>query len=418
MTTEPTLPADTLRDIADRFGTPCYVYDAEAIRTQIRTLSAFDTVRYAQKANANVHVLRLMRQEGVVVDAVSLGEIERALGAGYTGSGDPAEIVYTADLIDEATIDRVVDLGIPVNAGSEDMLDQIGGRRSGHPVWCRINPGFGHGHAQKANTGGPASKHGIWFEQMPAALETIRRHRLDLVGLHMHIGSGIDLQHLRRVADAMVEQVTRLETDIRAISGGGGLAIPYRPGDIPSDAVAYFEIWHRARERIEELLGHPVRLEIEPGRYLVGAAGVLLSRVRAVKRTGETRFVLGDAGFHNLLRPALYGAYHHISVLGPSGTARTGATEPTAVGGPLCESGDLFTQAEGGHLDLRPLPETAVGDLLVLHDAGAYAASMGSNYNGHGHAPEVLVDGSSVRLIRRRQSIDDLIALEDTASTS
>ena len=151
-----------LRALARTHGTPLWVYDAATIRSRIAELRGFDTIRYAQKANSNTHLLQLMRAEGVVVDAVSLGEIERALAAGYTtrGPGTPG-IVFTADVIDRPTLARVVAEGIPVNAGSIDMLRQIGAAAPGHPVWLRINPGFGHGHSNKTNTGGEHSKHGI-----------------------------------------------------------------------------------------------------------------------------------------------------------------------------------------------------------------------------------------------------------------
>ena len=223
--------AELVERVATEYGTPCYVYDAAAIRAHIEQLRAFDVIRYAQKAASNTHLLRLMRAEGVLVDAVSRGELERAVRAGYDGHGEPAGLVYTADLLDEATLDRVLELDLPVNAGSEDMLSQVGQRHPGHRVWVRVNPGFGQGHSRKTNTGGESSKHGIWHENLREALKRIDEHRLDLVGLHMHIGSGIDLHHLQRVCDAMVRQVRSLGRDVRAISAGGGLPIPYRDGD-------------------------------------------------------------------------------------------------------------------------------------------------------------------------------------------
>jgi diaminopimelate decarboxylase len=402
-----------VRRLADQFGTPCYVYDADVIRAQIRSLAAFDVVRYAQKACSNVHVLRLVREQGALVDAVSLGELERALRAGFRAGGERAEIVYTSDVIDAATLDRVVSLGIPVNAGSEDMLDQLGARRRGHPVWLRVNPGFGHGHSRKTNTGGAASKHGIWYENLDGALKRVDEHGLDLVGLHMHIGSGADFEHLKKLGQAMLAQVRRLARDVRAISAGGGLPVPYRAGDAPLDVGAYFAVWDAARRGIEAQLGHRVQLEIEPGRFLVAEAGLLLAEVRAAKTTGENRFVLVDAGFDNLMRPAMYGSWHEISIVTRGRGAATGPRSPTIVAGPLCESGDVFTQGEGGIVQPRELPEARVGDLVVFHDAGAYGASMASNYNSRPFAPEVLVDGGVPRLIRRRQTLDELLELED-----
>lgn len=180
-----------LQTLARQHGTPLWVYDAATIRARIAELRAFDTIRFAQKANSNTHLLRLMREQGVVVDAVSRGEIERALAAGYTAAPDAqgaSGIVFTADLFDAATLDTVVRHRVPVNAGSIDMLHQLGAVSPGHPVWLRINPGFGHGHSNKTNTGGEHSKHGIWHADLAAALEAIAQHGLHLVGLHMHIG--------------------------------------------------------------------------------------------------------------------------------------------------------------------------------------------------------------------------------------
>jgi diaminopimelate decarboxylase len=399
--------------LAAEHGTPYYLYDAGVIRERLASLSAFDVVRYAQKACSNVHVLRLLREGGALVDAVSAGEIERALRAGFEPRGEPAGIVFTADVIDAPTLERVVALGIPVNAGSADMLEQLGRVRPGHPVWLRVNPGFGHGHSRKTNTGGPVSKHGIWHEYLDEAMRLVEKYRLDLIGLHMHIGSGTDFEHLKQVCEAMVEQVRALGVDVRAISGGGGLPIPYREGDRPFDTAALHALWDAARGRVARLVGHDVSLEIEPGRYLVGESGVLVAEIRAVKRTGSNRFLLVDAGFNDLQRPAMYGSYHAISIVRRDGSLATGTTQPTVVAGPLCESGDVFTQEEGGVVVPRELPEARVGDFVVLHDTGAYGASMASNYNSRGLAPEILLESGRTRLIRRRQKIDELLALEE-----
>lgn len=282
------------------------------------------------------------------VDSVSLGEIERALAAGYDPQQNPEDIVFTADLIDDATLDRVKALQIPVNAGSIDMLSQLGEVSPGHRVWLRVNPGFGHGHSQKTNTGGENSKHGIWYSHLPAALEVMRRYQLQLVGIHMHIGSGVDYGHLEQVCGAMVRQVVDFGQDLQAISAGGGLSIPYREGEEAIDTAHYYGLWNRAREQIAAHLGHPVKLEIEPGRFLVAESGVLVSQVRSVKEMGSRHFVLIDAGFNDLMRPAMYGSYHHITALAADGRDLSAAPQvETVVAGPLCESGDVFTQQEG-----------------------------------------------------------------------
>ena len=421
-----TFTADRLRALAASHATPLWIYDADTIRARVERLRMFDTVRFAQKACSNTHVLRLLRSLDVKVDAVSAGEIARALHAGYDARDEHSGIVFTADEIDRTTLELVAQHGIPVNAGSVAMIDQLGrhlGERAhGHRVWLRINPGFGHGHSRKTNTGGEHSKHGIWPTDLPAALEAIARFRLRLVGLHMHIGSGVDYTHLERVCDAMVQHVSdvvALGHDVTAISAGGGLSIPYRAGDADVDTAHYFSLWDGARRRLAAQLGHAVHLEIEPGRFLVAEAGALLAEVRAVKEMGNNHFALCDAGFNDLVRPAMYGGHHAISVIPCANTAvradlgLAAERRPTVVAGPLCESGDVFTQDAGGVVEPRDIAPAEVGDLLVFHDAGAYGASMSSNYNTRPLAAEVLVDGATARVIRRRQTVAELIALED-----
>ena len=402
--------------IAQQFQTPCWVYNADVIRQQIALLKQFDVIRFAQKASSNVHLLRLMREEGVMVDSVSLGEVERALIAGYTPTPDGdqthAQIVFTADLLDRHALKKVVELNIPVNCGSPDMLRQLGEVHPGHPVWLRINPGFGHGHSRKTNTGGEQSKHGIWHEELPEAYKLIDQYGLQLVGLHMHIGSGVDYDHLQSVCDAMITQVKLAQRDLKAISIGGGLSIPYRGEDDLVDTAHYFQIWDKARKEIEAHLGHTISMEIEPGRFLVAQSGVMISELRAQKQVGSNFFTLVDAGFNDLARPAMYGSFHRISVHAADGTPRTTDVQATVVAGPLCESGDVFTQEEGGILTSQDLPAGEVGDLYVFHDTGAYGASMSSNYNSRPLIPEVLVDGEQIKQIRRRQTIQELIALE------
>ncbi|MEF9963886.1 MAG: diaminopimelate decarboxylase [Comamonas sp.] len=406
---------DLLWQLADDFNTPLWVYDADTIRQRIAELQAFDTVRFAQKACSNIHVLQLMRAQGVKVDAVSRGEILRALAAGYQGGfGEPSDIVFTADVMDEATLATVVEHKIPVNAGSIDMLHQLGQASPGHAVWLRINPGFGHGHSNKTNTGGEHSKHGIWHSDLTMALAVIAERGLQLVGLHMHIGSGVDYGHLQEVCGAMVQLVQRTHAAghrLQAISAGGGLSIPYKDGDATIDTQHYFGLWDAARKQAEALVGHHLALELEPGRYLVAESGVLLGTVRATKDAGSNHFVLVDTGFNELMRPSMYGSYHAMHVQ-RRGVGVLPAQGDAVVAGPLCESGDVFTQGEAGVVLPRPLGDAQVGDLLVIHDTGAYGASMSSNYNSRPLAAEVLVEDGKARLIRRRQTVEELLALE------
>ncbi|MBS0876943.1 MULTISPECIES: diaminopimelate decarboxylase [unclassified Tatumella] len=414
-TTDTALNRDNLLPLAQHYQGPFWAYDGDVIRRQIARLTDFDVIRFAQKACSNIHILRLMRAAGVKVDSVSLGEIERALVAGYPAGGD--DIVFTADVLDNAVLQRVAELKIPVNAGSVDMLHQLAAVSAGHPVWLRINPGFGHGHSQKTNTGGENSKHGIWYQQLDAALQVVQDKGLTLAGLHMHIGSGVDYQHLQQVCDAMVSQVISSGADVPAISAGGGLSVPYHYAEDEIDPAHYFSLWDGARQRIAAHLGHPVTLEIEPGRFLVAQSGVMVSQVRAVKQMGSRHFVLVDAGFSDLMRPAMYGSYHEISLMPADGSPPdTTRLCESVVAGPLCESGDVFTQREGGMVEPRWLPAAKVGDYLVFHDTGAYGASMSSNYNSRPLIPEVLFSGGKVREIRRAQTIGELLALESDAA--
>jgi diaminopimelate decarboxylase len=396
-------------DLARDFGTPTYVYDAAQIERRIADLAAFDVIRFAQKANSNLAVLDLCRRHGVLLDAVSAGEIQRALLAGYPAQGDPPPIVFTADVFDRDSLDLVLEHGIAVNCGSPDMIDQYGERLggAGGEIALRVNPGFGHGHSRKTNTGGEGSKHGIWWEDVGKALARAERHALRVDTLHMHIGSGVDLEHLALVAGAMERCAGEVGSGVHTISTGGGLPVPYRPGDPRLDVGRHFAIWDAARKRLEDRFGHRVRLEIEPGRYLVAEAGYLIAEIRAVKRMGANTFYLVDAGFNTLARPVLYGAYHPMSLAPQDATPR--AEHEVVVGGPLCESGDIFTQEEGGVVRTQRLPDAKVGEWLVIERAGAYGFVMSSNYNGKPLPAEVLVSSGKAHLVRARQSLADLV---------
>lgn len=397
-------------EIARDFGTPTYVYDAARIIERIGDLAPFDVIRYAQKANSNLAILDLCRRHGVLVDAVSAGEIHRALAAGYSAKGEPPPIVYTADLFDKESLELVVEHGIAVNCGSPDMIDQYGAEVERGEITLRINPGFGHGHSQKTNTGGEHSKHGIWHEDLAECQRRAEHHGLAISGVHVHIGSGADLEHLAGVAGAVEKLALSVGGSVHTVSAGGGLPVPYREGDPTMNVAAYFRLWDEARKRLEDRFGHSVRIEIEPGRYLVAEAGTLVTEVRARKRQGTNDFVLVDAGFNVLARPILYGAYHPMSLAPADDGPRE--LRDLVVGGPLCESGDIFTQEEGGFVRTQRLPDAKVGDLLLIECAGAYGFVMASNYNSKPLPAEVLVSDAKAVCVRARQSVEDLTRLE------
>jgi diaminopimelate decarboxylase len=402
-------------ELAQKFGTPLFVYDAAIVAERVADLSVFDVVRYAQKALSNLAILDVVRRAGACVDAVSAGEIQRALAAGFkAGFNEPPQIVYTADIFDREALELVAKHQIPVNCGSPDMIDQYGAVCPGRGITLRINPGFGHGHSQKTNTGGQQSKHGIWHSQLADCVERAKRNKLSIAGLHMHIGSGTDMEHLSQVCGAMEAAALSVGSSIHSISAGGGLPTPYREGDKKVDIAAYYELWNGVRERLAAAFGHPVSLEIEPGRYLSAECGSLIAEIRAVKQMGDNLFYVVDAGFNNLARPILYGAYHPMAVAYNENPAepprpRQHALQQVSVGGPLCESGDIFTQEDGGFVRSRELPVASIGDYMVIGVAGAYGAVMGSNYNSKPLAAEVMIENGQVHLVRERQTFADII---------
>lgn len=406
--------------LARQFGTPVYVYDAAQIVRRLSDLKAFDVTRFAQKSCSNIAILDLVRRHGGLIDCVSAGEIHRANAAGFKPgqTSHPPEIVYTADIFDREALELVVKHDLHINCGSPDMIDQYGEarREAGLPtagITLRINPGFGHGHSQKVNTGGAQSKHGIWHEQIEDCIERATMYKLSITGLHVHIGSGTDLEHLTQVCGAVEKAARTVGSSILSISVGGGLPVPYREGQQYVDIAAYFKLCDSTRHRLANEFGHEISLEIEPGRFLAAESGFLISEIRAIKTASENTFYLLDAGFNNLARPILYGAYHPMAICPADGKANgSRPTREVIVGGPLCESGDIFTQEEGGFVSRRPLPEAKVGDFLIIGVAGAYSYAMASNYNSKPLVAEVLIEKGKPQLVRRRQTLAELIEHE------
>jgi diaminopimelate decarboxylase len=412
-----------LLQIAERVGTPFYLYDAQILRQNLRRLKDLVdgpqlVARYAMKANSSAKVLQMVREAGLWIDAVSGNEVARAARAGFPLGHNPPVVMLTADVFRDTAMQMVVEHGVLPNVGSPGMIREL--REHGYqgPIVVRANPGFGHGHVQACDTGGPSSKHGIWHEDLREACQAARDAGLPIVGLHAHIGTGpkpreFD-ENMRKLVD-FFEAVLPDFPDVEAVNFGGGVPHPYRPGQQPYDLSWYRPVLEEAVTRFARTAKRPVRVEIEPGRYAVAGMAVLVSRVHDIKSTRTNakgpghRFVMVDAGFCDLVRPAMYGAYHNISVVG-AGAQRD--PEPLVVAGPLCESGDVFTRDEHELLEPRALPRPEPGDLLCLHDAGAYGAAMSSNYVSQGRVPQVLWDGDKATLIARRETLDDIVRTE------
>jgi diaminopimelate decarboxylase len=377
-----------------------------AIRRAYETLDrAFGgyphAIHYALKANSSLAVVRLVRSLGSHADANSLGEVDVALRCGFT----PDQIVFTGVGKSAAEIDRAVALGLlAINVESPGELDRIDQRAIAHGVRARValrvNPDIDAKSHPHISTGLRSNKFGVPIDEAPALFgEMSRRRGLVPVGAHVHIGSQITaLEPLQKAAEAVVALAHALRSEgiaLQHLDMGGGLGISY-DGSPVVDPVEY------VRALVAATHGSGLTIAIEPGRALVGPAGVLLTRVVDVKQfPGARRFVVVDAGMTELMRPALYNAYHRIEPL----LRRDGAETPADVVGPICESTDAFARD-------RSFPPVEVDDLVLVRDVGAYGAAMGHSYLRRPLPPEVLIDGDSWRIIRRRQTLDELLALE------
>lgn len=393
-------------DIAAVLGTPCYVYGAAAIRAAYRRLDdAFGTrrhaIHYALKANSTLAIVRLMRSLGALVDANSMGEVEVALRCGYT----PRDIVFTGVGKSAAELARAVALDFhAINVESPGELERLNdlavaaGTKA--RVALRVNPDIDAQSHPHISTGLRDNKFGVPIAiARGIVVDMAKRPGLLPVGLHVHIGSQItSLGPLAKAAEAATRLARDLKDDgvaLTQLDFGGGLGISYDGSPVPDPA-----------EYVRALLAAAgdtdLTIAIEPGRSIVGAAGVLLTTVVDVKHVpGGRRFVVLDAGMTELMRPALYGSYHRIEPVLP----RQGALEPVDVVGPICESTDCFARD-------RALPPLAVGDLVAVRDVGAYGAVLGSTYLRRPLPPEALVDGDRWTTIRRRQTLDELLQLE------
>ncbi|UVE49292.1 diaminopimelate decarboxylase [Haloferax larsenii] len=392
-----------LLSLADEFGSPLYVTDLQRVRENCSRLhSAFPDahVSYAVKAHTGRAVLEAVRETGIDAECAAAGEVERALDAGFPGD----RIRYTAVNPPAADLDHVISRWeenpeMTVTVGAADTIDRLRERGFDGRLCLRANPGVGAGHHEKVTTGGHA-KFGIPIDRVPDIADDVR-DEFDLVGVHAHAGSGIsgdDLSAHRELVRRMGD-LAREVGDLEFVDVGGGFGVPYRDDEPPLDLDA-------VADATREALGETdARLAIEPGRYVVADAGVLLSRVNTVKETPETTVVGIDAGMTTLLRPAMYDAYHAISNLSrPDAEA-----VPTIVSGPVCETSDVFA-------DGRSLARSERGDVLAIGNAGAYGYEMASTYNSRPRPAEVVLDGSDTRVARRRETLDDVTLLERTAS--
>jgi diaminopimelate decarboxylase len=418
--------ADRLRDLAATHETPLYVQDLDRVRENCeRLLAAFPDadVRYAVKAHTGRAVLEAVRDAGLDAECASAGEVDRALAAGFDGS----RLHYTAVNPPARDLDYVAGVAaaepdLTVTVGAVDTLDRLLERGYDGRVCVRVNPGVGAGHHEKVTTGG-AAKFGIPYDRAADAARDAAE-RFDVVGVHAHAGSGIDPEQLdshRELVARMGDLARELAdpdgdaapVDLDYVDVGGGFGVPYEEDAPPLDLPAVAEA---TREAVAPL-PDGIDLAVEPGRYVVADAGVLLTRVNTVKPTPDETVVGADAGMTDLLRPAMYDAYHPIRNLG-GGRDRDGGdappvaereATPVTVAGPICETGDTLGTN-------RALADPHRGDLLAVGTAGAYGYEMASQYNSRPRPAEVALDDGTATVVRRREALDDLTTVEREAA--
>jgi diaminopimelate decarboxylase len=392
---------DRLTSLADEHGTPLYALDVERVRANYRRFAAAFPdahVMYAAKAHTGRAVLEAVLDAGGDIECAARGELVRAIDAG----ADPNDLQYTAVNPPAADLDYAVELaadhpGLTVTAGATDTFDRLAERGYDGRVAIRVNPGIGTGHHEKVATGKDA-KFGVPAEQVAAVAERVRE-RFDLVGLHAHVGSGVlhdDLaDHCRaieRVAD-LAETVG----DLEFLDIGGGFGVPYREETEPLDMPT-------VGERVREAVGNlDARLALEPGRYVVADAELILTRVNTIKESPSATVVGVDASLATLIRPAMFDAYHPIRNV----TAPERDTARVAVGGPCCTSADVFCTD-------RPVASPERGGVLAIGNAGAYGYELANQFHSQPRPAEVALDGERTRVVRRRETLDDVTSAEQS----
>jgi diaminopimelate decarboxylase len=401
--------------LATTFDTPLYVTSELRIRSNYQRLKAVLTknypkirINYAMKANSNLAVLKILESEGACIDAVSPGEVFMALTSGYI----PERILFTGTSVRTDEIKFLLDSNVTLNIDSFSELERVTKIQTPKLLSFRINPEVGAGHHEHCITAGKQSKFGLWETDAVKAYKAAQQAGVERFGIHMHIGSGIlepkpfqaALDKLLAVAKRVHEQAG---INFEFIDIGGGIGVPYKPEDKALDLQAFSDkvLSQFKAKLVQYSLGEPY-LWVEPGRFLVADACVLLTTVNTIKSTPYRNFAGVDAGFNTLIRPTMYGSYHPILVAN-----KLVATEEEKydVAGPICESGDLLAKD-------RKLPSLEEGDLLAVLNTGAYGFAMSSQYNARPRAAEVLVNNGKYRLIREREQLDDLMRGQQQSS--
>ncbi len=390
--------ADLLK-IANTFGDPVYVYDAQKIQSQFNRLtSAFSSVRnlklnYAAKALSNISILKLMNSLGSGLDTVSIQEVQLGLLAGFKAQ----DIIFTPNGVSLEEIEEAAKLGVRINIDNLSILEQFGSKHPDIPVCIRINPHVMAGGNSNISVGHIDSKFGISIHQIPHLLRIVALTEMNINGIHMHTGSDIlDIDVFLYASEILFETAKNFK-NLDFIDFGSGFKVPYKEGDIETNIE---ELGKKLSSRFNTFCkeyGKELTLAFEPGKFLVSEAGRFLAKVNVVKQTTSTVFASIDSGFNHLIRPMLYGASHHIeNISNPKGRERF-----YSIVGYICET-DTFASN-------RRINEISEGDILSFHNAGAYCFTMASNYNSRFRPPEVLWYKGKATLIREREVFNDLL---------
>jgi len=393
------LSHNQLTAIADEFGTPVYVYHAEKIAEQYQKLKDAFTgqdvvIFYACKALTNISILRFIKSIGANIDCSSINEVKLALHAGFPHE----KILYTSNGIAFEEIEEAKNLGVHVNIDSLSNLEKFG-KKFGHsyPVGIRLRPNILAGGNLKISTGHDKSKFGIPVDQFQKVLECVEENNLFIRGLHIHTGSEI------KDADVFVKGIEKLFEiiphfkELQFVDLGGGFKVPYKEGDSETDIKLLAEKVKQAFDNHPNPGNKPLQIWFEPGKFLVSAAGYLITKVNVLKQAGSTVFAGVNSGFNHLIRPMFYDSYHRIENL----SNETGAPKTYTVVGNICET-DTFASD-------RNISEIREGDYLVFYNAGAYGFEMSSNFNSRLKPAEVMVKDGKAVLIRRRDEFEDLL---------
>ncbi|HEY5826320.1 MAG TPA: diaminopimelate decarboxylase [Cyclobacteriaceae bacterium] len=386
-------------EICQQFGTPLYVYDADKIVSQLKILQhtfaeSNVKVKYAAKALTSLSVLKLLKKNGSGIDVVSVNEAQLALRAGF----EPKEIMFTSNNVSIDEIEEAVELGIYINMDNLSILEKFGQKYgSSYPCCLRLNPSIMAGGNLKISTGHSKSKFGIPVEQMSQIKELVSRYQIVVNGLHIHTGSEIkDVDVFMKMADILFELAIDFK-DVKFLDFGGGFKVSYKSEDHVTDMPALGSRLNTAFKDFNQKHNRNLELWIEPGKFIVSDSGYLFTKVNIVKKNPSITFLGVDSGLNHLIRPMMYDSYHEIvNVSNPSGEKRT-----YTVVGNICETDTLGAD--------RSLNEVREGDLLAFQNAGAYGYAMASTYNSRFRPAEVLVIDGKAKLIRQRDTMEDLL---------